>query len=661
MRIILSFIIYIFSSVSIFAQITVQLDSISVTASRITTDISESGKHVSVLTRKDIENLPVTSVDELLRSLTGVNINARQGFGVQADVGIRGSTYSQVLFILDSVPLNDPLTAHFNTNIPVSLSEIGQIELIRGPASTSFGANAVGGIVHIKTNMYMQRELDTGSERGISMANFDIAGGQHNLLITDAALGMQAGKWRFSTSARVSRSDGEKFPNPGFNEGASSQAYYNNYFDLLTVSTAVSHRVNDRLNWYLRGGFDQRDFNARYFYTRSIFDESVEEIQSRWLLTAISFNHQSQRTEFNASYRNVNDIFDFNSAIAPVNEHTTDQLFLNISHQLELAKDSNRFRYIRLMAGGQYLHKSIESTDRGNHRDETGGIYAIGTANWMQGLSITSSLRLQFDAAGNTDLLPQMSAAYNMNNITFRSSVGRAVRFGDFTERYISSAIPNLTPLRNIGNPNLEPEKSTTVDVGADWRPARNFLFSPTLFYRSSDNLIDYALTLSDNIPNAVNLQPGENYFYAQNIRSSTTRGIELLASGSFRIPAGTGISLNGGYTYIQTTSDQETVSRYIANHPSHQVNAGIHITHSWLSVHSQSEYNVRSPEAEMLVDGRVPSSYFITNLRITISPAQSGVRFYSRIMNLTDTKYQEILGAPMPGRWIMAGVQLSL
>lgn len=646
---------------TLFAQISVQLDSISVTASRITTNISESGKHVSVFTREDIENMPATSVDELLRSLPGININTRQGFGVQADVGIRGSTYSQVLFMLDNVPLNDPLTAHFNTNIPVSLSEIGQIELIRGPASTSFGADAVGGVVHIKTTMYIQRELETGSERGISMANFDIASGQHNLLMTDAALVMQANRWRFSTSARISRSDGETFLNPGFAEGVSSQPDYNTWFDLLSISSAVSHRFNDRLSWYVRGGFDQRDFNARYFYTRSIFDESVEEIQSRWLLSAITFNRGAERTEINVSYRSVNDIFNFNSEIAPVNEHTTGQFYLNLSHQVELAGESNRFRYIRLMGGTQYLQKSIESTDRGNHRDSMGGIYAIGTASWTNGLSITSSLRLQLDASGQADLLPQLSTAYNVQQFTFRSSLGRAVRVGDFTERYISSAIPNLTPLRNIGNPGLKPEKSTSIDFGVDWRPARHIRFSPTLFYRTSNNLIDYALTNADNIPNATNLQPGKNYFFTQNISNSNTRGIELAGSGSFRIPAGTGISLNGGYTYIRTSSDQETISRYIANHPSHQISAGIQITHSWLSVHSQSEYNVRSPEAVLLVDGQVPSSYFITNLRITISPPQSGVKFYSRILNLTDTTYQEILGAPMPGRWIMAGVQLSL
>ncbi len=654
-----------FTSPVLFAQLSVELDSISVTASRITTTVSESGKHVSVITRQDIRNMAVTSVDELLRSLPGVNINARQGFGVQADVGIRGSTFSQVLFMLDNVPLNDPLTAHFNTNIPVSMSEIGQVELIRGPASTSYGADAVGGVVHIKTKMYMEREIESGNGL-LRHANTDIAAGENGLQMADAAVELQANRWRFSASVRSSRSDGETFANPGFTGGISDQQEYNSYFKLLNTSAAISHRFSENWSWYVRGGYDKRDFDARYFYTRSIFDESTEEITSRWGLTSLNYNNGNHRVELNASYRSVDDIFDFNSAITPANEHTTNLMYLNLSHQVEF--DASRVRFlgnrisrVRVMTGGQFVDKKIESTDRGNHQDGMGGFYVISSANWQGGLSVTSSLRLQFDASGSANLLPQLSAAYNFESLTLRSSVGQAVRVGDFTERYISSEISNLTPLRNIGNPDLQPEKSTTFDAGFDWRPARQLRFSPTFFYRSSSNLIDYALVNSNQIQNATNLLPDEEYFYASNISSSSARGVEFLFDGNLRFTNNRTLSAGTGYTYIKTTSNQETVSRYIANHPSHQISFSLHYNSSIFSVQSQSNYNVRSSESDAIVNGDVPSSYFMTHLRVSVSPFGEGVRFYSRIINLTNTQYQEILGAPMPGRWMMGGVQVSL
>lgn len=290
-----------------------------------------------------------------------------------------------------------------------------------------------------------------------------------------------------------------------------------------------------------------------------------------------------------------------------------------------------------------------------------GGIYAISSARWSGGLNITTSLRLQFDALGNADLLPQLSTSYDLETITFRSSIGQAVRTGDFTERYISSALPNLTPLRNIGNPDLEPEKSLTFDAGFDWTPVHQIKLSPTFFYRSSSNLIDYALTNSGQITNASNLLPDEDYFYASNISSSSARGVEIFLNGNFRFTNSRSISVNTGYTYIKTTSDQETVSRYIANHPSHQVSFSADYRSSFFTIQSQSSYNVRSPEADAIVSGNVPSSYFMTHLRLAVSPFGEGVQFYGRIINLTNTEYQEILGAPMPGRWVMGGVQISL
>lgn len=643
------------------AQVEVELDSISVTASRITTTVSESGKNVSVITRRDIDQMPVTSVDELLRSLPGVNINSRQGFGIQADVGVRGSTFSQVLFMLDNVPLNDPLTAHFNSNIPVSLSEIGQIELVRGPASASFGADAVGGVIHIKTTSYLQRQIDGGSELQ-SNVSADFGLGQHNLQMADVAVNLQQNRWRLTASLRSVSSDGEELDNPVFASGISDQPTYNNYFEMTNFTASLSYRLSDHLTIYTRAGVEDRDFSARYFYTRNEFDQSEEQIDSRWGLAAITYERNAHRSEFNVSYRNVNDTFDFWPGTLPPNAHTTDQLFLNLSHQYELSGSSisNRFNYIRLMAGAQYLNKQIESTDRGDHETDMGGIFAIGHFSWVNGLNLTASTRLQFDSIAATEFLPQISASYTMGQVTLRSSAGRAIRTGDFTERYISSQIPDLAPGRNIGNPDLRPERSWTVDAGLDWRPGSRVRFSPTVFYRSSSNLIDYALVNSNTITNADNLQPDELYFYASNIEQSSVVGFEFLSDATHHFGNNRSVTLRPGYTFIRTTSDGEEPSKYIANHPKHQVNLGLRFATSWGSIHSENSYNVRSEESAELVGGNVPDSYFLSNLNLQATPGWSPATLYVRVMNLANTEYQEILGAPMPRRWIMGGMKLE-
>tara|TARA_R100000908_G_scaffold45503_4_gene21731 strand:+ start:21475 stop:23472 length:1998 start_codon:yes stop_codon:yes gene_type:complete len=657
-------ILFFFWDISL-AQLKAELDTIDVSASRITTSISESGKNVSVITQSDIQDMPVSSVDELLRSLPGININARAGFGVQSDVGVRGSTFSQVMFLLDNTPLNDPLTAHFNTNIPVALSEIAQIELIRGPASTSFGADAVGGVIHIKTKAYMMKEVQASDEIQ-TRTNLDISAGQNDLRIIDATAGVSKKNIRFSTSFRTATSDGEQFRNPGFDEGVSSSETYNSYFDLMNLSAALSVNFAENWSWYVRSGLENRDFNARYFYTRSIYDESVEQIDSKWALSALTYENGNHRSEINASYRDVNDVFDFNSAISPANVHNTDLLFLNGSHQYELNSEqltsiTSSLNYMRIMVGGQLLNKQIESTDRGDHENTSWGVYGIHTMNYDFGLSVTSSLRLQFNPVSDLSFLPQISAAYDLGNLVLRTSIGRAIREGDFTERYISHEIPNLTPGRNLGNPNLMPEESTTYDLGLDWTPANNLRISPTVFYRSSQNLIDYAVVNSNNINNADNLQADAEYFYASNISESDVFGVEFISAVNSKLPSSVTLRTEAGYTYIKTTSDQNTVSRYIANHPSHQLDLNLSLTKGDFSVESLSEFNVRSEEANELINAEVPDQYFLTNLKLGYKPFGQNFQMYAEVLNLTDTQYQEILGAPMPGRWILGGVKYSL
>jgi iron complex outermembrane receptor protein len=215
--------------------------------------------------------------------------------------------------------------------------------------------------------------------------------------------------------------------------------------------------------------------------------------------------------------------------------------------------------------------------------------------------------------------------------------------------------------LRNIGNPDLKPEESVTFDFGFDWKPTPLLSISPTYFIRSSDNLIDYSLTPSSAIINADNLIVGEEYFYAQNIANTETQGIEIMANSRLFSIRSRSLRLNTGYTYIKTTSDAETVSRYIANHPSHQILAGLNFSTSRLQLSTESSYRVRSEDAAEIVNAIVPESYFVTNAKLSVMPFNNEARIYMRIMNITDERYQEILGAPMPGRWIMAGIQLSL
>ena len=67
---------------------------------------------------------------------------------------LRGSTFNQTLVLLDGMRVNDPLTGHFSMYIPITISDIHQIEIIRGGASSIYGPDAVGGVINIVTKNF---------------------------------------------------------------------------------------------------------------------------------------------------------------------------------------------------------------------------------------------------------------------------------------------------------------------------------------------------------------------------------------------------------------------------------------------------------------------------------------------------------------------------
>ena len=74
-------------------------------------------------------------------------------------------------------------------------------------------------------------------------------------------------------------------------------------------------------------------------------------------------------------------------------------------------------------------------------------------------LVLTTIAREDYDQNYGFEFCPQLSASYSMNNIVLRASAGKSIRAADYTERYVSNNIVELTPERSLGNPNLIAEK----------------------------------------------------------------------------------------------------------------------------------------------------------------------------------------------------------
>lgn len=109
--------------------------------------------------------------------------------GAQSNITIRGGTFQQVLIILDGIRLNDPLTGHFNSYIPIAPAEIERIEILKGASSAVYGTEAVGGVVHIITKTFAGKKLKDGYK-----ANAQLTAGEFGLLNIQAGAGFHKNK-----------------------------------------------------------------------------------------------------------------------------------------------------------------------------------------------------------------------------------------------------------------------------------------------------------------------------------------------------------------------------------------------------------------------------------------------------------------------------------
>ena len=150
-------VLIIFTLISLFlpklsnAQKVQEVEEIVVTATRSPRSAEKVVADVDVIKEEDIKNSPATNIDDILRRLGGVDIRRYTdvGFGPPIRVYIRGiGGVKGVMLMMDGVPLNSPITGFLNFN-QFQLSSIERVEVVKGPFSSLYGSNAMGGVINI--------------------------------------------------------------------------------------------------------------------------------------------------------------------------------------------------------------------------------------------------------------------------------------------------------------------------------------------------------------------------------------------------------------------------------------------------------------------------------------------------------------------------------
>ncbi len=628
-----------------FAQnITVALDSITVISTRQEQFVVETGRNIQVISGADFQKNPVNSIDELIKFVPGNVVNSRGGFGVQSDFNLRGGTFNQVLILVDGVRFTDPLTGHFNGYIPVPLSEIDRIEIIKGPASAIYGSEAFGGVINIIT-----KKTPIGSN---VTGKLGFRAGAHNFWGVDAGMLLKKRKWTWYIGYFSNNSTGERFDNINRKLVLSSPEHYHTFFNIHTLSASVGRELSSGWQLRLRVSYDWRKFNAKYFYTNSPYDESVENTSLVHSNLHLEQNRASGNIRIDLMYRENHDHFNFNPLFSS-NNHNTRYTLLQYIQEYFISN------HHRLVFGFQGDLRSIRSNDRGNHQDWHIGAFGQWTSQLFGGTSVLA-LRTDFDSNYGLVLTPQWNFSYKLNKIVFRGGIGKGIRRADYTERYISNNLPTLTPGRNIGNPDLKTEQSWNYELGLDWflDSLKNWKVVLTGFHRNGTDLIDYFPTRGSQITNVpVVLIDTAQYLYARNIANVKTYGLELEFWFSHHFSPDLILSGNVGYTAIKTDGVEEMVSKYLSAYTRHLINGNIRFDIYRYSFSFSGLFKERTTDFSQKLEILIEPRYFIANAGVSISFLQRRLQAGCQITNIFNETYQDILGAMMPNRWWLLNV----
>ncbi len=208
---------------------------IVVTATRIETPAKEIASSMTVIKREDLERTKKSTVLEALQEVLGITVIQNGPLGSAASVLLRGANSEHTLVMMDGVELNDPISpsrsydlAHF------SLDNIDRIEILRGPQSTLYGSDALGGVINIITK----------KGEGKPRFNLSSLGGSYKTFISSAEISGSKDRIHYSLGTSYSRTNGFSAAST-FYQGNKEEDGYKN----LTFSARFGFHPIDNLDF----------------------------------------------------------------------------------------------------------------------------------------------------------------------------------------------------------------------------------------------------------------------------------------------------------------------------------------------------------------------------------------------------------------------------
>ncbi len=430
--------------------------SATVTLEPITVSKSYWGNEtesIDNVSSQDIDNLPYSSIEELLNYSSSTNLKERAPFGLQQDLSIRGSVFEDAYVTLNGVKINDPQTGHYTLEIPLTGADIEEINVFKNSQKVDFKLKQPKDKGVLLKSSFGQYAL---WENLMSM-NFPVLGTKN----------------RLSVEHKISK---------GSRPDTDFEIYNFSYHSLLNL---------DNRDVEFLFGSTKRDFGADSFYS-SRFRQEEEHINQRFFLARLGIDEPLFKLNNTAYFRRHGDKFvlDRKNPAFSTNVHTT--YVYGLKEELDLLND--------LFANLNIEEEKIDSTNLGKHSRQRKGL--------LLGLHEKQTGKFLYSVSAGTDYYYKWNYLENghfglgyllKDNLKLRFSYDRLWRAPSFTELYYSDAA-------NRGNPDLGIQRSNNFDLGFDFSPQEFFCLSSGIFLRDQYNTIDWVRNNSADVWQAENV-----------------------------------------------------------------------------------------------------------------------------------------------------------
>jgi vitamin B12 transporter len=574
------------------------LEPLIVTASKIPTTFLGTSRDVLVIEKEEIKGSPASGVADLLKYISGVEINERGPQGIQSDVSIGGGTFEQNLILIDGVKVNDPQTAHHNLNIPIQIEDIERIEILKGPGTRLYGGGAFAGVINIITKKGEAKNLEIKA-----------SGGDYELIEGNFSFSQPLGISDNYLSVSGNRSNGYR---------------HNTDFDIWNIffRSSIEHM---KAKGDISFGYNDKDFGASYFYS-DIYPNSREHTKTTFLRGSIGF----EKTNLSLYWKRHKDdyILDYENPLFYRNDHTTHVYGVTLQSEISYKAGVTA---VGLEWGGD----EIRSTNLGNYTRTKSRFFFEHKFPTMKSTTIVFGSSLLYYSDWDWYFYPGVDIGFKVNNKTYLyTAIESAFRIPSYTELYLDSPA-------NIGNSNLTPERALSFEAGIKLVKG-SILTNIDAFIRNEKNIIDWVRETSS--------EP----WRAENAGEVTVKGLDVdimfksMARMYKKIPIP---SINLGYTLLNLSREENSLqSKYLLGNPEHKftLSADYDLSSSLKQVWKGRYEILSDSEKHLILD---------TSISLEIKNAE----IFIDITNLLNTDYTQAEWIPMPGRWAKAGIRVEI